>query len=237
MATYTQLDYVVFGVILVSGLLALMRGFIREVFSLIAWVGAYFITVRYYTLAEPWAHRYITNPTVATYSAILFVFCVSFIILSVLGSLLAGLMRGRALNSIDRSLGFIFGLVRGALICCILYLFAVSAIWPDTDRSPEQTIAAQSEAPPVTREKTRIVAPDWLLDARTRPFLREGADELKPFIPQKEIDKSASEFMEEKAKAQRAVERQEELNRLSTPVNEERRPNSIEHTLDEKDKP
>ena len=216
----------------------MMRGFVRELFSLLAWAGAYFITVKYYTLAEPWAHRYITNPTVATYSAILFVFCVTFIILSVLGSLLAGLIRGRALTSIDRSLGFIFGLLRGALICCLLYLGAVSILWPDTDRTVEQTVAAQSENPPATREKTRIVAPDWLLNARTRPFMREGADELRPLIPQKQIDKSTADFMEEKAKAQHAIERQEELNRLSTPVNRERENhNGVEHTLDEKDKP
>src|SRR5580698_4884696 len=128
------LDYSVLGIVLLSGLLALMRGFVREVFSLAAWAGAYFAAAKYYTLAEPWTHRWIKNQTGATALAAVIVFIVALTILSIAGHLIAKLIRGRALTAIDRSLGFLFGLLRGVLIVCLCYLGASYIPWLNMDK-------------------------------------------------------------------------------------------------------
>src|SRR5580698_1016553 len=93
------LDYSVLGIIVLSGLLALMRGFVREVFSLAAWAGAYFTAAKYYTLAEPWTHRYIKNQTGSTALAAVVVFVLALAILALAGYLLARLIRGKALTA------------------------------------------------------------------------------------------------------------------------------------------
>jgi len=77
-----NLDYIVLGVILLSGLLALMRGFVREVLSLAVWIGAYIIAARFYSLAEPSARQYIKSPSLATDVAAVATFIVAFIVLS-----------------------------------------------------------------------------------------------------------------------------------------------------------
>jgi membrane protein required for colicin V production len=207
------LDYSVLGIVLLSGLLALMRGFIREVFSLAAWVGAYFAAAKYYGLAEPWTHRYVKNQTGATALAAIIVFCVALTALALVGHLLAKLIRGRALTAIDRSLGFLFGLLRGVLIVCLLYLGASYIPWLNMDKLDESAQAKSAE-PPVEQAKEddknrdRDKPPIWLIESKTRPALAAGANALKVFIPEKEIEKTMQQYDDQKVKAHNAIDEQ-----------------------------
>ncbi|MDX2029015.1 MAG: CvpA family protein [Alphaproteobacteria bacterium] len=206
------LDYSVFGIILLSGLLALMRGFIREVLSLGAWIGAYFVSAKYHTLAEPWAHRYIKNDTGASVLAALVIFIATLIILSLAGYLIARLVRGRALNAIDRSLGFLFGLLRGVLIVCLVYLGATYIPWLNMDKldrkAGQETIAENTEQGTAKEEKEKDQPPEWLAQAKTRPALARGANLLKAFIPEKDIEKTMRQYDEQKSSARRMIDQQ-----------------------------
>jgi membrane protein required for colicin V production len=214
-----NLDYIVLGIILLSGLLALMRGFVREVLSLAVWVGAYLIAARYYPLAEPTARHYIKSPSLATDVAAVSVFIIAFIVLSLISYLIAQLVQGRALTAIDRSLGFLFGLLRGALVVCLVYLIAVALIWPDIDKPPEPapSVEAQTQNPAEAKEKDKNQPPQWLMQAKTRPFIAYGAAWLKNFVPEKQIEETTKQYMEQKASAQHVID-QKTLDVLSTPA-------------------
>jgi membrane protein required for colicin V production len=203
------LDYSVLGIIVLSGLLALMRGFVREIFSLAAWAGAYFTAAKYYPLAEPWTHRYIKNQTGATALAAIIVFVVALTIFAIAGHLLAKLIRGRALTAIDRSLGFLFGLLRGMLIVCLLYLGASYIPWLNMDKldAPVETNSVeQGKEAEKTRERDK--PPEWLVEAKTRPALAAGANMLKVFIPEKEIEKTMQQYDDQKTEGHRMIEEQ-----------------------------
>lgn len=131
--SFTTFDYVVIGCVLLSGLLALIRGFVREVCSLAAWAGAFVAAAKLSYLAEPWAHKYLKSDSLASNAAMIATFFAAFILLSLIGMLVCRLIQGDALTAIDRSLGFVFGLLRGALLVCLLYLVAISTFWPDLD--------------------------------------------------------------------------------------------------------
>jgi len=159
------IDLAVFAIILFSGLLALMRGLVREVLSLGAWAGAIMATVYLYPTLRPWMHQHIHTASMADAATVITLFCVALAILIPAGFFLAGLVRGRALTAIDRSLGFIFGLLRGAAVVCILFLLSLW-VWPD-----------------------KVSEPGPLADARTRPFLVYGAEMMKVFLPKEDIQK------------------------------------------------
>src|SRR5262249_54080199 len=106
-------DIVVFATILLSGALALWRGLVRELLSLAAWVGAAMATVYFYPHLRPWMHEHIKSEFGADAATGLTIFCAALIVLIPIGYLISGLVRGRALTAIDRSLGFVFGLGRG----------------------------------------------------------------------------------------------------------------------------
>jgi membrane protein required for colicin V production len=158
-------DYIVFGIILLSGLLALFRGFVREVLSLASWVGAAAATVYFYPQLRPWMHAHIKSDFGADALTGLVLFCLALAILIPIGYLISGLVRGRALTAVDRSLGFVFGLARGVLVVCLLCLITLW-IWPDVKKTPDE-----------------------LVQARTRLYMVAGAAEIKSFLPKEEMDK------------------------------------------------
>jgi membrane protein required for colicin V production len=123
-------------ILLISGGLALLRGLVREVVVLGVWIGSTVFTAMLYPIAKPWMGHYIKNEMGADAATAVALFCVSLIVLIPLGSLISGFVKGRTLTAIDRSLGFIFGLIRGALVISLLYLGA-SWIWPDLDHQHE----------------------------------------------------------------------------------------------------
>jgi membrane protein required for colicin V production len=218
-----NLDLVVIGIVVLSGLLALMRGFTREIFSLIAWTGAYFAASHLYHLAVPTMHAYVKNDKGAEWAAMAAVFFVALLLLMIVGSLVASLIKGRALTIVDRSLGFVYGLARGVLVVSLVYLGAVMMLWPDIDKPPAPIQTATTEpgttdrAPPAAADKDHNAPPDLLMQAKTRPILAFGANKLMAFVPQDMIDKSLKKIEEHKEDAEKEAA-QKTLDRLSTPM-------------------
>ncbi len=196
-------DYAVLAVILISGLLALMRGVMREIFSLIAWSGATFAAFKFYPLAEPWTRRYIANEDISSAAAGTLVFAVCFVVLTLTGSLISKLVKGDALTAIDRSLGFVFGILRGVLVVCLVYLMLITVLWPELDQDERPTLpnlsATKASAPTAEKDKNgKPPAPEWVMNARTRSFLAYGANELKTIIPAKEFQKKTTDYLQKK---------------------------------------
>lgn len=232
--SFTTFDYVVIGCVLLSGLLALMRGLVREVCSLAAWAGAFVAAAKLSYLVEPWAHKYLKSDSLASNAAMIATFFAALIILSLVGMLICRLVQGDALTAIDRSLGFVFGLLRGALLVCLLYLVAMSTFWPDLDLPDSANLATLqaggqsvkndlSMPPPIAKGPTQQAeersilssstggvaaesAPpqvEWLKQAKTRPFLAQGARWLRSLLPA-----NSSDIVKEKRGAlERRIER------------------------------
>jgi membrane protein required for colicin V production len=177
-SVFNNFDYIVIGVVLLSALFALMRGFVRELFSLIAWVGAYFVGITFFKPALPFVHRYIKNDQVAEWAAMAVVFTIALIFLLLLGFFVSGFIKGRVLTTIDRSLGFLYGLARGALVISLVYLGATLIFWPDIDKEPYQRQANDKNPPP-----------EFLLEAKTRPLMAFGAKMLEPYLPEQLLNK------------------------------------------------
>jgi membrane protein required for colicin V production len=151
-------DLVIVVVIVLSGLFAMARGFVREVLSLASWVGAALITLWGFSLARPYTRSLIANTLLADITTGVVLFICSLILLSMVGGGLASLVRGTGLNALDRTLGFLFGLLRGALIVALLWLAFSSAFRPEEH-------------------------PAWLRDARSLPLVERFADFLRNLAP------------------------------------------------------
>ncbi|MGE5441981.1 MAG: CvpA family protein [Bacteroidota bacterium] len=147
---FTVADLAIVGVLLVSAVLAFARGFVHEVLSMTAWVGAALAVVFGLPYARPIAHRFISLPLLADVAAGGVIFIVTLLILSLLTRAVSRQVQGSALNAVDRSLGFLFGLLRGAVLVCLAYI-------------PVAWLMAPAEQPA------------WMRDARARPLVEQGA--------------------------------------------------------------
>lgn len=117
----TWIDGAVLVIIVLSAAFSMVRGFVREVLGVGAWVGAAFAAIRFYPLLVPEISNILPVKFVV-YAAMAVVFIVVLIVLSLISALIGGMVRNSALSGLDRSLGVVFGVVRGALIICLAYI-------------------------------------------------------------------------------------------------------------------
>jgi len=160
------LDIGVIAIIVLSAIFAFARGFVREALSIVAWVGAAAITVYGFNPVLLFVSPFVNNVLLAQLIAGFGLFVVSLIVLTIATGYLARLVRASALSPIDRTLGFIFGLARGVLIVCLAYLLL------DFVQPSER--------------------PAWIRDAKSAPYLHQGADLLRQFLPEQLKIKNAA---------------------------------------------
>jgi len=141
----TWVDLVILAVLALSALLAFMRGLVREVLGLAAWIGAIFAgwwalprvrpQFQHWLGASPWV-----DPV-----AFGVVFVISLIVLLLVARAIGGLVRGSPISGIDRTLGLVFGLARGAAVVILAYIAAGMVV--HVDRWPDPVLHAESMGP------------------------------------------------------------------------------------------
>jgi membrane protein required for colicin V production len=138
----TLLDLVLIVVMLISGLLAMVRGFMREVLSITAWVLAAVVTLYSYGKLLPYAKQYFNNDIVAAIAVVGGVFLGTLLIVSVMTIRISDKVLDSRIGALDRTLGFLFGLGRGLVIVVVAFQFFT---WLVPDRSqPEWVKGAKS---------------------------------------------------------------------------------------------
>jgi membrane protein required for colicin V production len=165
-------DIAILIILAISAFLALARGFVAEVLSIAGWLGASLVTLWTFNDARPYLRHYIEMQLLADILTGVGIFVVALVIFSTISHLIARVVKGSALSAVDRSLGFVFGVVRGAVLVCLAYLL-LTWVFPETRRPP------------------------WLENARMLPWVQAGAEYLKTLVPQEAlagaIDKAKQE--------------------------------------------
>ena len=116
-------DWLIIFVFLVSGLISMKRGFIKEALSLIIWVTAFIAaTWAKEPLADLFTH-WVDALSVRQLLAFILVFIVVLILGGVVNYLLGRCVDMTGLKSTDRFFGVLFGLVRGALVVVIVVVY------------------------------------------------------------------------------------------------------------------
>jgi membrane protein required for colicin V production len=121
-------DFVILAVILVSGVIGFFRGGAREVITLCSIVAAVVVDGLLAGFTEPFARKFITPPLVADAVAVVLVFVIVYMAVHWLGSAVGKkLHQNEETNTLDRTAGAGFGLVRGLVLIGITHLFMVVA--------------------------------------------------------------------------------------------------------------
>jgi len=117
-------DFVLIGIVSVSLLISLVRGFVREAFSLAAWVVAFWVSWSFFReLAvhlEPW----VSVPSLRLGLAFAVLLLVTLILGAMVNFLISQLVERTGLTGTDRLLGMFFGAARGVVLVAIMVLLA-----------------------------------------------------------------------------------------------------------------
>ncbi len=153
---------------LVSGLLAMIRGFSREVLSVASWGVAALAALYFYSslapVVEPYVQSVTSSKTVVDIAAAGLIFIVTLIVVSLLTMKIADFIVDSKVGALDRTLGFVFGAARGALLVVVGLQF-FNWLVPNNQ-------------------------PTWVAEAKSKPMLEsigEGIVQLLPDDPEKSI--------------------------------------------------
>src|SRR5438270_8200830 len=109
----TLLDIILIGVMLVSALLAMIRGFMREILSIAAWVIAAIATLYAYAKLLPYAKTYFNNNDIIAAAVVIGgTFLLTLLVVSVITVRFSDMVLDSRVGALDRTLGFLFGLAR-----------------------------------------------------------------------------------------------------------------------------
>jgi membrane protein required for colicin V production len=163
----TLLDGILVGITLVSGVLAMVRGFSREVLSVASWAAAAFAAFTFYKsatfLVKPYFDDQATplvfeNEALAQASAAGAIFLVTLIIVSIITMKIADFIIDSRIGALDRTLGFLFGAARGVLLMVVAMLFF-------------NWLAPNNQEP-------------WVANAKSLPLLKSMGERLVAMLPE-----------------------------------------------------
>ncbi len=155
---FSYVDLAVVLIVLVSMGYAIYRGFVAETLTVFAWVAAAFAALYFGPYIAPHAHKLIAPDWIGTAASYLVVFLLVLIPLSFTSFRFAQNVHNSPVGALDRTLGGIFGVVRGLAIVGIAYI-VFSAFVP----VPEQ--------------------PEWMDEAGTLPVIQSSAEVILSLVP------------------------------------------------------
>lgn len=154
----TLLDGIVAGFTLVSAMLAMVRGFSREVLSIASWVAAAACAFLFYKPVLPYVQPYIDNEQIAMAAAAGVVFVVALIVVTVITMKIADFIIDSRVGALDRALGFLYGAARGILVLAVALLFYGWLAGPNP--------------------------PSWVAGAKSKPLLDQVGAWIEGLLPE-----------------------------------------------------
>ncbi len=120
----TVIDLSILGILLLSAGISFLKGFVRELMSLAAWVVALWVAINYTPALEGLLAGQITSEPLRSGAAFMILFISCLIAASLLNRLMVQLVKRTGFSGTDRMLGMLFGLARGGIIVAVLILLA-----------------------------------------------------------------------------------------------------------------
>jgi membrane protein required for colicin V production len=157
------LDILLLVVMLVSALLAMVRGFVREIFSIVSWAAAAGVTLYFYKRLVPVAKQYIYNDLIATGAVVGILFLGTLLVVSIITIKISDAILDSRVGALDRTLGFLFGLARGLIVVVAAYAFFD---WLAPEKSH----------------------PNWIKNAKSLVVIKSSRDWLISLMPE-DLDK------------------------------------------------
>jgi membrane protein required for colicin V production len=118
------IDYGILGLVALSAVVGLLRGFIREAFSLLVWILAVWVGLTFSHDFAPLLEKQIPVPSVRIAAAFAALFILTLLVGGLVSYLLTQLVQLTGFTGTDRMLGLLFGVARGALLVSVLVLLA-----------------------------------------------------------------------------------------------------------------
>lgn len=118
------LDVILAGAVIISALVGLARGLVKEILSLAAWVIALWLAYLFaQQLADQLIQKFIADKLLSYITSFGIIFLIGLLAVGLLNMLITSLLNAVGMTGFDRLLGLLFGVARGAILCALLVFF------------------------------------------------------------------------------------------------------------------
>jgi len=121
MATF---DFIILGIVLLSAIVGLVRGFLREICSLVTWVLAIWLAWQLGPLLVPYLGGALSKEPYGLWAGRTIIFVLVLVVGAIVGYLVNHFVRLSLFSGLDRMLGFLLGVVRGVVIVALIIILA-----------------------------------------------------------------------------------------------------------------
>lgn len=118
------LDIVIIAIVMLSAMISLVRGFVREAFSLAIWVLAFWVSWSFFRDLEVPLREWIGSPTARLGIAFGLLMIATLAVGGLVNYLIVQLVERTGMSGTDRLIGMVFGAARGVLLVAVLVLLA-----------------------------------------------------------------------------------------------------------------
>jgi len=117
-------DWAIIAIIILSTIVSLIRGFVKEALSLLCWVVAFVVARSFYTHLATLFEDIFSTPSLRLLAAFILLFVVTLILGALVNHLIAAIVKSTGLSGTDRMLGMVFGLIRGVILVVVVVALA-----------------------------------------------------------------------------------------------------------------
>lgn len=156
------LDLVILGIIVLSALISLIRGFVKESISLISWIVAGVLAFRYFSPMAELLQPFVESSTIRNVAGFAILFVSTLVVGAIINFIMSQLVSRTGLSGTDKALGVAFGGARGVLIVTMVVLLASLTPMPEAS---------------------------WWQESATVGFFQQLAEWVKGIIPADAVDK------------------------------------------------
>lgn len=115
-------DFLVLLIIILSVIISLMRGFVKEAFSLAGWLVSLWIAMSFSSgMAELFGDT-ITDLTLRLLAAFVLLFVMSLVIFAIINFFAVQMVQRTGMTEIDRTIGAVFGFLRGIVLVTVIVM-------------------------------------------------------------------------------------------------------------------
>ena len=157
----TAFDYVVLTILVASIVVSVLRGLVKEVLSLVAWVAAFIVANLYGADMAALLPHAVPAGTLRLVAGFAILFVGTLLIAALVNRAIAHIIEASGLKIVDRGLGGLFGFARGALIVVTL------AILASMTGLPREPVWRNALLSPLAESAARTIKP-WLPDEWAR---------------------------------------------------------------------
>lgn len=174
----TTFDVIIISIILISSLMAFLKGFVSAVLSFTNWVVSFLLVIYVTPSVAEMLGDVVDSERTANIFASILIFITSFIILAIVNSQIVGLVKRAGVGGLDRTLGLAFGMVRGVLIGVFIFLTASIGYNMLAGSSSEEN------------------GPSWLTEARSYNLLKMASSYVIDHIPDEKFKEAKDRIRE-----------------------------------------